>query len=62
MSESNVQELANTARAFATVHQLDRKVLTVLAKEAEQWVSESILQELADTAWAFATVKLSLYV
>ena len=57
-----MQELVNTAWAFATVHQLDGKVLTVLAKEAEQWVSEYILQELANTARAFATVKLSLYV
>ena len=55
MSELNVQELANTAWAFATVNRLDEKLLTALAGAAEQRVHEFKPQELANGAWVFAT-------
>ena len=46
VSEFNAKGLANTAWAFAMVHQLDEKLLTESAREAERWVSESNVQEL----------------
>ena len=61
-----VEELANTAWAFATVKQSDEKLFTELAKEAERRMSEFNAQAmaraagprvLANTAWAFATLR-----
>ena len=59
MGKFNVQQLANTAWAFAAVNQPDEKLLTALARVAEIWVIEfnAIPQNLANTAWAFATLR-----
>ena len=54
MSNFNPQDLANTARAFATLGQLDAPLLTALAREAERRVRDFNLQNLTNTAWAFA--------
>ena len=59
LSEFNVQGLANTAWAFATVNLLDKKLFAALAREAERRVSEFNAQDLANTAWAFATMNRS---
>ena len=55
MGEFKVQNLANTAWAFATVGQLDALLFKALAREAEQRISDFSPQNLANTAWAFAT-------
>ena len=55
MVNFNVQNLANTAWAFAKVGQFDKKLFVALGKAAEQYLGEFNAQELANTAWAFAT-------
>ena len=51
----NVQEIANTAWAFATASQSDALLFAVLARAGEQRLVDFNMQELANTAWAFAT-------
>ena len=55
--ESNAQDLANTAWAFATVKHSDLKLFEALAIAPQRRLGEFIAQNLANTAWAFATVK-----
>ena len=40
VSEFNAQNLANTAWAFATMHELDEKMFTALARAAERRLGE----------------------
>ena len=56
VGDFTLQELANTAWAFATVGQSDAQLFTALAREAERRVVDFNPQELANTAWAFATL------
>ena len=58
LSEFNVQNLANTAWAFATVNRPDEKLFTALARAAEQRVSEFNVQDLANMAWACACLDM----
>merc|ERR1712216_823143 len=51
-----VQELANTAWAFATAGQSKASLFRALAKAAEPRVGDFGMQNLINTAWAFATV------
>ena len=50
MNDFKLQDLANTAWAFATVKQLDEKLFRALAREAERRLNEFKAQELANTA------------
>ena len=50
-----VQDLANTAWAFATASQQDAQLFAALARAAELRLGDFKVQELANTAWAFAT-------
>ena len=50
MSDFNVQDLANTAWAFATAGQLDAKLFTTLARASEWRVGDFNAQSLANTA------------
>ena len=56
LSDSNPQDVANTAWAFATVSYQDEKLFAALTIAAEQQLSEFNVQEVANTAWAFATM------
>ena len=56
MGDFNVQELANTAWAFATASQPDAQLFAALARAAELCLGDFKVQDLASTAWAFATV------
>ena len=56
MSEFKPQGLSNTAWAYATVKQLDERLIRALAKAAEQRVNEFDVHGLANTAWALVTV------
>ena len=56
VSEFNVQDIANTAWAFATLDHWDDKLFAALAREAEMQVSKFNAQNIAKTAWAFATL------
>ena len=49
-----VQELANTAWAFATASQSDAQLFAALARVAEWRLGDFNVQDLANTAWAFA--------
>ena len=51
----NVQNLANTAWAFATANQPDAQLFAASARTAERRLGDFNVQELANTAWAFAT-------
>ena len=51
----NVQEIANTAWAFATASQSDAQLLAVLARAAGLGLGNFNMQNLANTTWAFAT-------
>jgi len=55
LGEFNVQGLANTAWAFATVGHQDEQFFQALVRMAEQRLDEFHAQGLANTAWAFAT-------
>ncbi len=59
MCEFKLQQLANTAWAFATVSLSDEKLLTALARVALRRMSKFNAQDLANTAWAFTTMNLS---
>ena len=50
-----MQDLANTAWAFATASHTDAQLFAVLARAADRRVSDFHMQNLANTAWAFAT-------
>ena len=52
LGDFNVQELANTAWAFATASQPDAQLFAALARRAEWRLSDFNVQELANTAWA----------
>ena len=57
-----MQELANTAWAFAAAGKSDAQLFAALARVAELRVSNFNMQELANIAWAFATaVDASLF-
>ena len=49
-----LQDLANTAWAFAAPGQSDASLLRALAKAAERRAGDFDTQGLANTAWAFA--------
>ena len=49
IAEFKLQELANTAWAFATTGHLDLQLLAALAKTAEQRVGEFNAQDLGNT-------------
>ena len=55
LSDFKVQELANTAWAFATASQQDAQLFAELARAAELRLGDFNVQDLANTAWAFAT-------
>ena len=55
LGDFNVQDLANTAWAFATANQQDAQLFAALARTAKWRVGDFNVQELANTAWAFAT-------
>ena len=54
MDVFNVQELANTAWAFATAGRNDALLYATLATAAERRMDNFNVQALANTAWAFA--------
>merc|ERR1719161_1445893 len=54
MSDFKLQELANTAWAFAKVGHKDERLFSTLAAAAEQRMRDFNSQDLANTAWAFA--------
>ena len=56
MNEFNVQHLANTAWAFATVERAQERLFTVFAKIVELRVGEVDAHSLANMAWGFAMV------
>ena len=56
MGDFNVQNIANTAWAFATVGQSDAQLFKALAREAERRMGDFKPQSISNTAWAFATV------
>ena len=55
MSAFNVQQLSNTAWAFATAGHKEASLFAALATAAERRMGVFNPQELANTAWAFAT-------
>ena len=55
MNDFNLQNIANTAWAFATAGQNDASLFAALATAAKPRMGELKLQVLANTAWAFAT-------
>ena len=55
MSDFNVQGIANTAWAFATVRSSDAQLFAALARASEVCMDDLNAQGLANTAWAFAT-------
>ena len=56
MGNCNLQELANTAWAFAMLRQGDLQLFTALAREAERRMGDFLPQGLSNTAWVFATL------
>ena len=54
MGDFNMQELANTAWAFASAGQHVVSLFAALATAAERRVGDFNVQALANTAWAFA--------
>ena len=56
LDQFNVQGLANTAWAFATVGQKDDQLFKALARMAERRLDQFNGQNFANTAWALATV------
>ena len=55
----NMQELANTAWAFAPAGSPNAELFAVLAKEAERYVEDFATQEPANIAWTFSTAGFS---
>jgi len=56
VSNFNLQELTNTAWAFATADQHDASLFAALAAFAKQNMEDFSTECLASTAWAFAVV------
>ena len=56
LDKFKVQNLANTAWAFAKVGQEDEQLFKALARMAERRLDQFNGQNFANTAWAFATV------
>ena len=54
LCEFKVQNLADTAWAFAMVGHLDERLFVASARTAGQRPCEFIAEDLANTAWAFA--------
>ena len=52
LDKFNLQALANTAWAFATVGQQDEQLFKALVRMAVQRLDKFKAQELANTAWA----------
>ena len=50
LGDFNVQELANTAWAFATASQSEAQLFAVLARAAERHLGDFNVQHLANTA------------
>ena len=57
MGELNLQNLANTAWAFATAGHMDASLFGALATAAQRCMVAFNSQALANTAWAFATAR-----
>ena len=54
VSDFNVQELANTAWAFATASPSDAQLLAALVRAAERRVDDFNAHGLANTAWVLS--------
>ena len=54
MGEFNVQDLANTAWAFAKASQADARLFMAVARTAERRVREFDVLDLTNNAWALA--------
>ena len=52
-----MQNLANTAWAFATANRSDTQLFAALARAAELRLDDFNVQEHAKTAWAFALAR-----
>ena len=59
LDEFSVQELANTAWAFAAVNRSEQSLFIALVGELERRMSELEPLGIANTAWAFVTVNQS---
>ena len=59
LGDFNVQNLANTAWAFATAGHSDAQLFTTLARAAQQRMGAFNAQELGNIAWAIPTVSES---
>ena len=59
LGDFNVQGLANTAWAFATVSQLHAELFAALARAAQQRMGAFDAQELGNIAWSIPTVSES---
>ena len=57
MGELNLQNLANTAWAFATAGQMDASLFGAVATAAVRRIGDFNSQALANIAWAFATAR-----
>ena len=55
LDDFKVQDLANTAWAFATANQSDAQLFAALAGAVQLRLGDFNVQHLANTAWAFAT-------
>ena len=55
LGDFKVQDLANTAWAFATASQQDAPLFAALARAAKLRLCDFEVQGLANLAWAFAT-------
>ena len=56
LGDFNVQNVANTAWAFATASQSDAQLFAVLARAALWCLGDFNALQFTNTAWAFATV------
>ena len=54
-----LQDLANTAWAYAMASQSDAQLFTTLARAAELNLGDFNMQDLANIAWGFATASHS---
>ena len=55
LGDFSVQELANTAWAFATANQSGAQLFAALARTAALRLGHFNVQNLTNTVWAFAT-------
>ena len=56
LGDFKVQDLSNTAWAFAMARQQNAQLFAALARMAELRLGDFNVQELTNIAWAFATV------